>query len=427
MKASRLTTEKRVDSFNVRGLHIQAYGEQNDQPQRLIEIVEASVTGKSCCEIYSKFIAGRGFRDADFYKAKIDSKGTTVDSLLKATSDDYAHFGGFAIHVNYNALYEIVSATHIPFEWIRFEELDEDFKFNRLAIHPDWGRRFTKLRQFRNKDIEFFHFFNPDPEVIEKEVAEAGGWNGYKGQILYYSNAGERVYPTPIYEAAVTDMSNEEGLSNITQRNVRHNFLPSGMIIDHNNNSNSEDQEEELKNEIKEFQGDTKAGKLLYINLQNGEEKPEFVPFDTKNFDKDFTNAEDKTPGIIGRAFTQPPILRAEDVGANFGADLMKNAYDFYNSITEPERLVLSAQFKRIFDLWHDSAINIDKDFDILPLYYRVNQTLAERLGANLQSVLAIISDATKSERAKSAILSVVYGLDDDEIQQLIEGTRNDN
>ena len=63
-------------------------------------------------------------------------------------------------------------------------------------------------------------------------------------------------------------MSNEEGLSNITQRNVRHNFLPSGMIIDHNNNSNSEDQEEELKNEIKEFQGDTKAGKLLYINLQ---------------------------------------------------------------------------------------------------------------------------------------------------------------
>ena len=199
------------------------------------------------------------------------------------------------------------------------------------------------------------------------------------------------------------------------------------MIIDHNNNSNSEDQEEELKNEIKEFQGDTKAGKLLYINLQNGEEKPEFVPFDTKNFDKDFTNAEDKTPGIIGRAFTQPPILRAEDVGANFGADLMKNAYDFYNSITEPERLVLSAQFKRIFDLWHDSAINIEKDFDILPLYYRVNQTLAERLGANLQSVLAIISDATKSERAKSVILSVVYGLDDDEIQQLIEGTRNDN
>lgn len=424
MKVSRLQTEKRVDTYNNRGLKIQAYGEYNDFPQRIAEIVEASVTGNACVDVYTKFIVGRGFADADFYKAVCDSKGTTVDALLQAVGEDYARFGGFAIHINYNALYEIVSASHFPFEWLRFEQLDENYRFNRLAAHPDWGRRYTKLRPFRQNDIEYFHFFNPDPEVIEQEVAEAGGWDGYRGQILYFSNKGQKVYPTPIFEAAVTDMSNEEGLSNITQRNVKHNFLPAGMIVDYDNTSNSDDQENETKEELKEFQGDMNAGKILYINIKNGEQKPEFVPFVGKNFDKDFEQAEKKTPEIIGRAFSQPPILRAEDVGANFGADLMRNAYDYYNSITESERLIVSREFSRIFSLWHDPAINIEKNFEILPKYYRVNATLAERLGANVDKVLELLADPSKNERAKAVILSTIYGIEEEEIDKLLEGLR---
>lgn len=424
MQVSRLQSEQRVEASNNRGLKVQAYGERNDFPQRIAEIVEASVTGNACANVYTKFIVGRGFADADFYKAVCDSKGTTVDSLLQSVGEDYARFGGFAIHINYNALYEIVSASHIPFEWLRFEELDADYRFNRLALHPDWGRRYTKLRPFRNTDIEFFHFFNPDPEVVESEVAEAGGWNGYKGQILYYSNKGDRVYPIPIYEAAVTDMSNEEGLSNITQRNVKHNFLPSGMIIDHDNTANNDDQESETKQELKEFQGDINAGKIMYVNLRNGEEAPTFVPFVGKNFDKDFEQAEKKTPEIIGRAFSQPPILRAEDVGSNFGSDLMKNAYDYYNSITESERDIISREFKKIFDLWYDATININHNYEILPKFYRVNATLAERLGANVSKVLELLSDNTKNERAKRVILSTIYGIEDADIDTLLEGIR---
>lgn len=427
MKVSRLQSEKRIDIINNRGLKIQSYGEKNDFPQRVSEIVEASVTGNSCVNVYKKFIIGRGFADADFYKAVCDSRGMTVDSLLDAVGDDLAHFGGFAVHVNYNALYEIISASHVPFEMLRFEELDKDYRFNRLAFHPDWGRRYTALRAFKNNDIEFFHFFNPDPDVIEREVAEAGGWNGYKGQILYYSNRGDKVYPCPIFEAALTDMNNEEGLSNITQRNVKHNFLPSGMIVDYDNTPQSDDQETETKQELREFQGDMNAGKIMYVNLRNGEQKPEFIPFTGNNFDKDFSQAEDKTPNIIGRSFSQPPILRAEDVGSNFGSELMKNAYDYYNSITETEREILSREFKRIFDLWYEPTINIDKNYDILPKFYRVNSTLAERLGANTDKVLELLYDSTKNERMKSVILSTVYGMEEEEINKLLEGLRHDD
>ena len=148
------------------------------------------------------------------------------------------------------------------------------------------------------------------------------------------------------------------------------------------------------------------------------------MPFVGKNFDKDFEQAEKKTPQIIGRAFSQPPILRAEDVGANFGADLMRNAYDYYNSITESERQIVSRVFKSIFDLWNDPTINIEKDYDIVPKFYRVNATLAERLGANVEKVLEILGNASMNERAKSVILSTVYGIEEDEIDKLLEGMR---
>lgn len=423
MKASSLKTEKRYETFNNRGLKIQSFGKQNDQPQRVAEIVGASQTGAACVSQYAKFIEGRGFSQKDFYKAVIDGQGTTVDTLLRFVSQDYAMQGAFALHVNYNALFEIVSVSHVPVEWVRFKELDECFDFDKLAVHPDWGRRYSNLRQFRQKDIEWFDLFNPDPETILRQVREAGGWNGYKGQILYVSNNGPKVYPTPIFDAVLTDMSSEEGLSNITYRNVRHNFLTAGMFIDYDNTIQSKEQEEEIKKELTEFQGDTEAGNILYINLQNGEEKPEFVPFSGHSTDKDFEKAENKTPDIIGKAFLQPPILRAVDVGGNFGQDTMRNSYDFYNSITEPERMTVSEAFKSLFSLWHDPSINPDLDYDILPKEYRITATLAERLGPNTGAVVELVFDDTKNSVQKEAVLKGVYGLSDEDVSKLLKGT----
>ena len=148
MRASRLKTEKRVENAINRSLNIQTFGLENDYPQRLREIVDASATGSSCMSIYKKFIIGRGFAQADFYKAVIDSRGTSVDSLLDSVSEDLARFKGFALHVNYNALFQIVSVQHVPFEWLRFEALDKDGRFDRIALHPDWGKRNTNVKKF---------------------------------------------------------------------------------------------------------------------------------------------------------------------------------------------------------------------------------------------------------------------------------------
>ena len=196
-------------------------------------------------------------------------------------------------------------------------------------------------------------------------------------------------------------------------------------IYNKNNSANSDEQEEETRRELSEFQGDANALKLLYVNLKDGEEPPEFQPFESRSTDKDFEKAEAKTPDNIGAAFVQPPILRAKDVGANFGADLMKNAYDFYNAQTETERQIVEDIFSKIFSLWHDDAVNPDRDYGILSKVYRVDQSIADRLGDKTDRVLEIVRDSSLGEDAKKTILSRIYGMDEDDIDKLLEGVRN--
>lgn len=372
MKASVLKTGgKRSESRNDKSLGVQTYGECNDYPQRCKEIAGASGTARSCLKIYAKFIAGCGFTDPVFYGLPANRQGHTNDYLLSQVARDYADYGGFALHVNYNGLCRVVEVQHVPFETIRFEKLDDDGEFGRVATHPDWGRRNQALRRFRKEDIRYFHLFDPDPCTIQVQAEEAGGWESYTGQIYYYSDAGEKSYPSPIYDPVLTDMSTEEGIANVKNRNARNNFLPAGMVIDKRNRSESREQESDLERTFLEFQTDENACKLVLVEVDSEEEIPEFKAFDSNNYDKEFDYSEKSVQQNIGRAFNQPPILRAEDVGGNFGAELITNAYSYYNAITETERLVVEQVFQSIYRHHMDAcSINPSGNYTINPLVF---------------------------------------------------------
>ena len=424
MKASILKRDKRFDLRNDRGLGVQSYGEYNDYPQQLIEIVNASGTGKSCVNTYAKFISGKGFEDKDFYKKIVNRFGHTNDYICDQISKDFAAFGGFAIHVNYNANYKICEIQHIPFEQARFKALDPDSGFfDKIALHNDWGKRFLNLRKWKKDDIQFIDFFNSDPEEIKLQIDAAGGWANYKGQILYYSNEGERVYPLPVFDAVLTDMNTEEGISNVSNRNARNNFLSAGMLINYSNTNKSAAEEKtedegQLESTIKGFQGDEKAGKIMYVELEDGDTKPEFVSFKGTNYDKEFNVTLASSQANIGKAFNQPPILRAENVGANFGADLMKNAYDYYNSVTENERLVIERAFTTIFKNWFELT---DNNYSVIPLSYDVEMSLADRLGEKqLTEFMKLLNDSAITPDLKRSIAKTLFGLSEDEANSLI-------
>ena len=129
MIAKVLKTQQRYILKKDSGLGIQAYSDGNDYSQKVREIIDASGTGSKCVNIYAKFISGKGFSDGNIWKKIVNRKRQTADYLENQISDDLAHNGGVAIHVNYNANFKIIELQHIPVETVRFEKLDDSGQF----------------------------------------------------------------------------------------------------------------------------------------------------------------------------------------------------------------------------------------------------------------------------------------------------------
>lgn len=421
MKVAQIKSAPQFESRDWRQYGIQTYGDTNDFPQTVSEIVQASKTGNACLSIYNDFVYGHGFKDPGIYKLRVNKEGEKLDKILRMVCKDFTLWHGFAIHVNYNMNFRVSSIHHIPFESLRLAKADDDGFIGRTAYHPDWGRRDKTKSRWSPSDIEWFHFFNPDPEVILNQVEEAGGWDNYKGQILYFSgdSEGSPSYPVPIFIAEMTDMRTEEALANVAGRNACSNFLSAGILVDIKDETQDQSQVNETQKELNKFQGDENTSQLWYIQCKSKEEVPQFIRFSGENYDKAFEVTQRVIPENIGQSFKQPPILRAVDVGANFGADLMTNAYKYYNSVTVRERQQLEETFISIFEYWWAPLDN--PDFAIQSLTYNAGESIADRIGKdNMTQALEIIRDQMLSTVQKRNMLKLIYGLYDEEIIKLM-------
>ena len=347
VKDLKKKSNKRIDTGYLQMLGIQAYGDDNLYPQTLRNIIAASSTGSECSDRFADFIEGNGFREVLFSGYIVNRKGDTADDIHALICRDMAEFNGIALHVNYNILGEIVELQHVPFENCRLLEEDENGYISKIAVHPDWiGKKTRKGKaiQVNKSNIDFIDVFNPQKEVVLAQIEAAGGIEYYKGQILWVSMVGKNTYPTGKGDRVVTEMSTDEGLSNVKYRNVRNNFLPAGMIIskkgtkvsfdDEGNEIESDgDNNDEFSNMLLKLQGDTNSNKLLDVTLEADEEKPEFVPIASQNYDKEFTVTDASVVERIYSAYGQEPwyCIRIGKVG--FSGDILEDAFEYYNSI----------------------------------------------------------------------------------------------
>jgi hypothetical protein len=105
-------------------------------------------------------------------------------------------------------------------------------------------------------------------------------------------------------------------------------------------------EQEESRKEIVRMQGDMNTSKMWVVDIDADEEKPEFIDFTAKNYDRQYELTEKTVQNNIGAMFMIPPVLRGIDVGTGFGSELIANAYNFMNSVTDNERRMIEVAFK---------------------------------------------------------------------------------
>lgn len=373
--------DTRVDMRYMSSLNIKGFGERNLYPQELRAIVFSSPNARGCYERRANYIEGDGIISQALSESVCNKRGEKFDDIHALCSADLALYEGIALHFNYTIEGKIASVTHIPFENCRLEESDEDGVVHHIVVHPDWSGKLTrdgKVIKVGEENVTRYNVFNPDPITVQREIAEAGGIDLYTGQVLYRTAEGVNIYCTPRIDASLTDISSDEGISNVNYRNVRYNFLTGGILWVKRGAGN-EANEEALTQAIEDLQGDTHACKIAVCFGETDEDKPELIPFAGENQDGKYVNTTATVVSNIYSAFNQDLFYRLRTGSIGFSGELAEAVrLEYCEQVTKEQRL-LSRIYKRILDHWQEGVMpyNGAEDVRINPLVKSVtNGTL---------------------------------------------------
>ena len=298
-----------------------------------------------------------------FYKAIINEDGLTIDELLRWLSKDYATHNGMAMHVNYNANYKIADVRYIPFRDCRLISPDSETHQGKIAVYDDWGRR--TRRNIKTESIQYFDKFNPDPLKIEKQVEDSGGWENYKGQLLWFSNLGKD-YPLTPFDSVSEDIETDSRIKSHKRKKAATGFNLDYIFV-HKGKFENDHEREKFLDVLEDQQGDTGSGMML-CEAERDEQIPQLIKIDKIDAKGDFYfNNETSVQDNIRKRFGfLPPLVGGAIQGMGI-SQAITEASNFMNGMTSRERTKIEEIFSRVFSLFH-VPINPTNDYSITKL-----------------------------------------------------------
>ena len=441
LKSTAQKVEQRITSKENPAFYVQKYDFDNKYPQRVIDIVSDSGTAKTCLKLQRKFVFGGGLKDTTFYKNKVNAK-QSVDKFTRKLIDYYTIHGGIAVHVNYNGLLQKRELSIIPFEYCRLVSEGNE-NYGKIAVYDDWGH--VKKKKFSPTDIIYIDKY--EPSSVAQQVETCGGWENYKGQVFYFNGELDDYNLCP-FDSVLEDMLTEAQVKKFKHSTATDNFLASHLLI--TGKTESEDEEQEFDENLKAFQGGDGAGRIMVLERESNEESIELKKIEIQDYDGLYEYTENSSRDSIIKMFLVPPVLLLRVAGSLGTSKEISDAFDYYNGVTSDDRLIIEEILTELFSNYHYD-ICPSKDFSILPLkyskaiapeylsYYTKNEIriangdseavdakaditlLAVTLGVGgTQALTAILSDATLSVDQKKGTLKVLFGLNDEQVTQML-------
>lgn len=337
---------RRINYKFLRSLGIKSYGEDNLYPQRLRDLINSSRNGRTCVERRASYIEANGITPEEVGVFQVNSGGDTLNDLVHLIAEDVAYYDGLAIHVNYTIEGKISSISHVPFECCRLAEEIEGGGVPAIFTHVDWSGQTSqggKVIPVNSTTVARYHTFDARPEVVLREIEEAGGVENYNGQILYLSRAGRNTYPLPLADAILTDLSTDEALSNVNYRNARNNFMPAGAFVV-KRGLNANESNSSMADDLATFQGDTNLGKLLIFEVETEEDMPKWMPIQGESYDGKFANTSKDVMESIYALFNQEGFARLRSGSVGFSSDILEQVkIEYAEAVVKYQRLIVRA------------------------------------------------------------------------------------
>lgn len=393
-------------------LGIYNYDEDNMYPQRMQVLSSASGTTRRCLRTYERFLKGNGFADNTFYKKKVNRQGMRMDALLLKNIKDFVLLRGMALHISYNMSYEKAQWRYVPFANCRL--CNEDYE-GKIAVYDDWAKQ--KRKRIDPLEIDYIDVFNPDPNIIQGQIDIAGGPKKWKGQILWISE-DDGNYPLATIDPVIEDVQSDAETKHFRYRSLTSNFMPSHLLT--TDPAENQAKADDFANNLKNFQGAKNSNKILWVQKRVKDQTVELQKFDIQDTDKMYEVTTRTVKDSIIENFGIPSIINNVRVPGELGNDAkkLKDATDFYNSLTDIDRIFVSEFYQMAFE---NTGMNPSEDYSIIPVIIPV--TLDNAPVESIKSVTEIMSNTALSVTQKRAALKILFGMADADINQLVPQT----
>lgn len=321
----------------VSGKDFIAWGTNNKYPNYLFSLYSECATLQSIINGTADFIVGNDVNcNMPLFTKQINKKGDTINDLVGRIAVDMLIFGGFAIQVLRNSLGDISELY-----WVDFSKLRSDKKNEVFFYSEDWDKSFGRV-----KCIKYPKFAVDDNNPTS---------------IFYYKGTKTRtVYPTPIYNAAISACEMEKKINVFHLNEINNNFTSSKII-----NFNSGMPDDDLKNEIErnineKFSGAENAGRILISFNENKENETTVTDIPQDSFADRYNALAKRMREEIFVAFRAVPALfglMTESTG--FNSQEFAESFKLYNrTMVRPMQKVIVNTFNKI--LGNDNSIEIE-------------------------------------------------------------------
>jgi hypothetical protein len=339
----------------------------NAYPERMDRLINNSVTAKSAAAIMVQYLIGKGYgTDADNSIINKEKNLKLID-FADDVADDLVKQRGVFIHINWNALYQIADCSVVPYEWCRIGKKDSNDYAGKVAISKEWLKP-------KRSEIELVDIYNPRKAVIDAQVEKAGGWEHYKGQILFINMDTKLIYPLSRIDSVSEDCDSEAQASIYKNKLLRKGFFGNTLVVTRplvgeglepgsTALTEAESERERFQQAIKDSLGAQNTGGVLCLEMDFAGEKLEdailIKQIESKIDDKLFNYTETSVRENILVAFNNLPagLIKTNEASlfGNSGEAIREMKRTYWENTTK-ERSLLTAVINQLLQRSQDYA-----------------------------------------------------------------------
>jgi hypothetical protein len=364
MKTLLIEVWKRLTPWN-KSADVYSNDVDNAYPERMDRLINNSVTAKSAAAIMVQYLIGKGFGNENDNIVINKEKNLKLIDFADDVADDLVKQRGVFIHINWNALYQISDFSVMPYEWCRIGKMDSNEYAGKVAVCKEWLKP-------KKCDIQLIDVFNPRKKVIDVQVEKAGGWEHYKGQVLFVNMDTKLIYPLSRIDSVADDCDSEAQAALYKNRLLRKGFFGNTLVVTRplvgegleagsKALLDAESERERFQQAIKDSLGAQNTGGVLCLEMDFAGEKLEDAilinQIESKIDDKLFNYTETSVRENILVAFNNLPagLIKTNETSlfGNSGEAIREMKRTYWENTTK-ERALLTSVINQLLEYSQD-------------------------------------------------------------------------